>query len=243
MERLLRMADFDQDQEEELESELEPLSDSTTESIDSTNEDIDQKLIEDTPLLYPYVCGDCMELNLTEQVHLGCCRQCREEYCVHNASTVDPSKCSNCLSKVTMTEQVVVKKSEHYDEEKDRTYFRTQKARQISFSGEDWLFYNRKISTLTDDELLLAVEFHHTIYGAMLRERDKRRSECFHRNAGRQFKINTSTVPVSGISSTETTVKKTRVIKPKENSMKDILQQLLNAGYTQDQIVGMLGMK
>lgn len=193
--------------------------------------------------LFPTVCEECKEKNLTEKVYLEECPECNGTYCHHFASGVDPAICINCCSKVEMTEQIVTKTVEHYHEETDTVTTKKSTARQIKFDGFHWLFFQRRIEQMDDKELLLSIEYHRAIYNAMMLERDKRRVEYFHRNAGKKF-----VVPVSGVSSTETTttkVRKTRVIKPEVAAagLKMLLEQLLKQGKTQEEIMKLLGAK
>lgn len=231
--------------------EIESLEDSHLEETVKILEEFpipseSEKLIEDTSTLFSSVCGVCKHKNLTENAHLLHCEKCKELYCIHFTSVIDPRFCVGCLSKVEMTEQTIYKKSEHYNEDTDKLYTRTQKARQISFSGLDWLFYNRKISTLSDEELLLAIEYHRAIYNAMLYEREKRRIEHFHRNKDRQIKIPISSGTVT--SGATTTVKKTKIVRPKQDKPADvqlraILEQMLKAGVKPETLVKMLSPK
>ena len=195
---------------------------------------------------FPLVCELCKEKNLTETVYHATCPKCEQVFCLHFASPVDPAFCRECCIDVAMTEQIIHKKTEHYNEETDRVYTRTSKARQIQFSGLDWLFFNRRISSLSDTELLLAIEYHQTIYHGMMYERERRKVEYFHRNAGKKVVIKTS--DGATVSNTETVVKKSRTIKPEtrtkmETNLKALLDQLLKQGKSPQEILAMLGAK
>lgn len=199
----------------------------------------------ETKTLYPSVCDVCMEKNLAEKIDIITCIRCGELTCLHLCSTVDPAYCHECMRDVQMTDQTITKTSEHYNEEEDKVYVKKQSARQIKFTGLDWLFCQRRISTMSDTELALAIEYHQAIYQMMMYEREKRRVEYFHRNAGKQIKISTSTGTVS---STETVVKKTKTIKPEtkdkaQANVKALIEFLMKSGKTPEQIMKMMGTK
>lgn len=189
--------------------------------------------------LFPTICQVCREQNLIQQIHLVLCLRCNREYCIHFASTVDPSCCSKCCFDVTMTDETIYKKTEHYNEELDKVYTKTSKARQIKFGGLDWLFYQRRIKDLNDTELLLAIEYHHAIYTAMVYERDQRRAEHAHRNAGKKI-----TFAHSANVTSETTTKRTKTVKATAPdaaaaNIKALLEVLIKQGKTPQEIMAM----
>lgn len=198
---------------------------------------------EEKDNLFPLVCDICKEKNLTTNLHFVTCLRCSQIYCVHFASSIDPSNCTQCCSDVTMTDQTIVKKTEHYNEDTDKVYTKTSKARQIQFSGLDWLFYQRRIRDLNDTELALALEYHRGIYNAMIFERDQRRAEYAHRNAGKKLSFpNTA----SAVTKTTTTTKKTKTIKATATSspmanIAALLQELIKQGKTKEEIMSILG--
>lgn len=196
---------------------------------------------------FPKVCLSCKETNLTEDIqeHLMTCPGCGQVYCVHFASSVDPSCCKDCCHDVEMTVTTEVVKREHYNEETDTSTVRTHKYRSVKFTGLDWLFFNRKINTLTDLELSLAIEYHQGLASSMLYERDKRKAEYFHRNAGKHITIKTSDGNIISTTKTTTTVKKTQTTKSKVKTEAEIqlaaqLDKMLSGGLSIDQILGML---
>lgn len=166
---------------------------------------------------------------------------------MHFASSVDPANCANCCSQVTMTDQTIYKKTEHYNEETDKTYSTTSKARQIQFSGLDWLFYQRRITDLNDTELLLAIEYHRAIYNSMMYERDKRRAEYAHRNTGKKITFpNTSSGNVTEVTTTK--IKKTKTVKATKPdvamaNISSMLELLIKQGKSKDEILALLGKK
>lgn len=196
-----------------------------------------------TPNLFPTICIKCKEQNLIQKAHIVLCSRCNTYFCIHFASSIDPSFCADCCHAVEMMEQTVYKKSEHYNEDKDKVYTKTSKARQIQFSGLDWLFFQRRIEQITDLELELAIEYHRGLYNFMMFERDKRRAEHAHRNAGKKLIIPTSNQNV--VTSTTTKVKKTRTIKSlspeaKVAALKTIIENLMKQGKTQAEIMSLL---
>lgn len=195
--------------------------------------------------LFQKVCNVCKEENLIKQTYLATCGKCGEVYCVHFASTVDPSFCTGCCSDIVMTDQTIYKKTEHYNEETDKVYTKSSRARQIQFSGLDWLFYQRQIDRLTDTELALAIEYHRAIYNSMMFERDQRRAEYAHRNANKII-IPTSKSSVTEVTTTK--VKKTRTVKASSPTqaaanVAALLEVLVKQGKSKEEILAMLGVK
>lgn len=162
------------------------------------------------------VCDTCFEKNLTENVHIQECVICNEEYCAHHASIVDPSHCNECLHDVSVTIETIQKIAIHENPETGHKTKRSRKARQITIGGLHWLFTQRKIPTLNDAELAVSIEYHRAFYDALVYEREKRRTEHFHRNANKPYKINTSSSGATldnTVTTSKTTVKKSRTIK------------------------------
>ena len=202
---------------------------------------------ESTLIEFPKICMPCKETNLTQDIqeHLLTCPGCGQVYCVHFASSVDPAMCKDCCHDVEMTVTTEVVKREHYNEELDTNYVRTHKYRSVKFTGLDWLFFNRKINTLTDTELSLAIEYHQAMASSMLYERDKRKAEYFHRNAGKHVIIKTSTGDVISHTKTTTTVKRSQTTRSHVKTEAEInlaaqLDKMLKGGLTIEQIMGML---
>lgn len=185
------------------------------------------------------VCDACFEQNLTSNVHIQKCVICSEPYCGHHASTIDPSHCGDCLYDVTVQIDTITKiESSSTSAEAGSVTRRTRKARQIKIGGLHWLFVQRKIPDLTEEELTLAIEYHRGLYDGLIYEREVRRSEHLHRNAGKQVKI-------PSISNTETTitttVKKSRVtksLKPDKAAANfaSAIQELMKHGLSVEQI-------
>jgi hypothetical protein len=202
---------------------------------------------EEIHLEYPKICDVCKEQNLTCSImeHVLTCPGCSSAYCIHFASSVDPAICKDCCHDVVMTETVESVKRETYNKETDSVTVRSHKYRSIKFSGLDWLFFTRKINTLSDLELDIAIEYHFTIYNSMMYEREKRRIEYYHRNAGKHVPIRTSSAEVV---SSVTSVKSSKTTKPRNTTSKEVnaaslVAELLQKGATPAQILAALGRK
>lgn len=213
--------------------------------------DIDPNVEEESsiPLEFPKVCSVCKEQNLIKNIdqHLLTCG-CGSMYCVHYASSVDPASCKDCCKDVIMTEETVRVTKEHYSEETDKVYTRVHKYRSVKFGGLDWLFFQKAIANQTDLELSMSIEYHQALYQSMLYEREKRKIDHFHRNAGKSVIIKTSTGDSISTTKIETTVKKTRTTKSTARTATEIdlgaqLQALLSKGMTAEKIMELLKSK
>jgi hypothetical protein len=176
------------------------------------------------------LCDDCLEKNLTEDVRIQRCVTCKDEFCMHHVSNIDPGQCEQCCSDVIVeisTIRKVIIDSKHRD-------IRSRKARQIKLGGLHWLFAQRKIKDMSDDDTLRAIEYHHAIYNLLLHERETRRNEAFHRNANKTFKV-----PQNHTTTTKT-VKKVKTVKtPIVPDLTTIIAQLKKAGFSDEQIMNM----
>lgn len=191
-------------------------------------------------LLDNLVCDSCLERNLTEPIHEQTCVNCGELYCIHHASVVDPVHCSQCVDDVQMEEHEIHKVSTHHTPA-GQVSTRSRKARQITIGGLHWLFAQRKIPTLTDDQLSLAIQYHRALYESLNYERDKRRIESFHRNSGVKFSTGSTTTS----NSTSTVTRKTRSIKNVKpevaaENLAQIMQNLLKSGLSPADIKSLL---
>jgi hypothetical protein len=194
---------------------------------------------EDLQPLDQLVCDDCFEKNLTEDVHIQKCVVCSEIYCLHHASRVDPVQCAECLYDVSVTTEVISKTiiSENKITGETKTTH-SRNARQIKIGGLHWLFVQRKIPTLADEELELAIEYHSAIFHSLVYEREKRRAEHFHRNAGKKISIPS----LAGTEvTTSTVIKKSRTTKVLKQeaavvNFASAVEMLMKAGLTMEQI-------
>jgi hypothetical protein len=188
-------------------------------------------------------CRHCLEANLVDEVKLARCSQCNAVYCIHFASNIDPTLCIECLSDVSLHKEVVTKTYVHesYDEETDtlNTTEYKRKARSIKLEGLDWLFAQRKIVSMSDESLELAIEYHREILNGMLSEREQRKAEYMHRFASVKTVYPTT---VDGATSASTTVKRTRTISSNKAAAtaNGLLQSMQAGGMNAAQILQML---
>lgn len=138
---------------------------------------------DEEELLDPLVCDACLEANLTEPGNIQKCVVCNETYCIHSTSAIDAAHCKECLSDLTV-EDIVITRTEYSEKNKS---VRSRKARQITLGGLHWLFTQRKIPMLNDDELGAAIEYHYATHNLLIAEREARRNKVAHRNAGIKF--------------------------------------------------------
>jgi hypothetical protein len=185
----------------------------------------------------PCVCRACLRANLLTEIKIARCGQCGKIYCVHFASSIDPSKCSDCLSEVTVIKEQVTKTSEDYDEKKDKILLSKSTAKKITIEGADWLFSQRKICSLSDDALELAIEYHRGICSAMIAEREQRRVEYAHRYSKLRYTILPDTK-----TSKSTEVKVTKKIKATkaQTSAAGILKAMLASGKDPKELAALL---
>lgn len=218
------------DQRPEVESSSNVVSGNQQPSDNKPNQ-----LIEDTETT---ICILCREVNLTDRVVFNTCKRCGETYCLHYASTIDPGYCTHCLHDVQVREEIVTKTETHYNEETDKTYTKTRRAKRISLGGMHWLFQARKIQMMTDLELELAIEYHRDTLNSMLYERDERRSQKAHRNAGKPLPLKFNgavTESENTVQVTKTKVKQGTKVDP-QAQLAAALRTLSNAGLTAEMI-------
>lgn len=157
-----------------------------------------------------HVCDTCVGDNLLKECGIRTCARCLNPFCLHYASKVDPlTYCVSCMSAIELTRSVVTKTYEHFDEVSDTLRTWSRKAREIHLSGDDWMFAQRRINTLSDAELDMVIEYHRQYLQLLCSDQERRRMEKAHRNAGVKFIIPTSTVTTT----TVTTSKKTNTVK------------------------------
>lgn len=211
------------------------------------------------------VCTPCLESNLisadvveTFQV----CKRCSELFCPHGISRLDPQYCAHCCSdfKIIDAEEIVVR--EVHNDEGEVTSSKHFRIRHITVSGSDWLFYNRAISTLSDIELDLAIEYHRSILNGMLNERDSRFVTKIQRNKGKKAGNESkpllesplyhsgdgAKLSVSRTTTRTTRVKTVRTTQSGASAKADetidgipgaVMKAMLKLGYTREQIVAM----
>ena len=193
------------------------------------------------PHLASTVCDVCLELNLTTKTCI-CCARCGQAFCLHFASTVDAQYCVNCLSDISMAKSTITKTYEHKNDETHTTTFYRRKAREIKIFGLDWLFAQRKITTLTNLELDLAVEYHRNILALMITEYESRRNARIHKYAG--VKVAMPPLTKDGSVVTVTTKKTRTVSKTKaQEQLAALVAQMLAKGMTPDMLAALGGVK
>lgn len=175
------------------------------------------------------VCEMCQELNLTEANRITHCERCGQPFCFHFASNIDTAYCVNCMSDVEVTKQTITKEYIHRNDQERITSVYRRKAREIKIDGLDWLFAQRKIIDLSDDELDLSIEYHRNILALQIYEQEVRRTARMHRYAG--VHVIAPCVSTSVTNTTTTTVKKTKTIKKnkKEEQLNALLKSMLEA--------------
>ena len=185
-------------------------------------------------------CPTCLESNLIDEIKISRCAQCSVLYCIHLASSIDPSKCTECLSDVTLIKETITKTYEHYNEEMDVVTVYKRRAKSIRLEGMDWLFAQRKILQMSNDSLELAIEYHRALLNGLLQEREARRIKHAHRYAG--VALPKPSVQTDVTTSTTTTTKVKKSIKStKENATANgVMQAMLAKGLTPQQMIEML---
>ena len=175
------------------------------------------------------VCEMCQELNLTESGHITHCERCGQPFCFHFTSNIDTAYCVNCMSDVEVTKQTITKEYIHRNAQERVTSVYRRKAREIKINGLDWLFAQRKIIDLSDDELDLSIEYHRNILALQIYEQEVRRTARMHRYAG--VHVVAPSASTETTSTTTTTVKKTKTIKKnkKEEQLNALLKSMLGA--------------
>lgn len=191
-----------------------------------------------------HVCDVCMGDNLLKASGIRGCARCKNPFCMHFMSKAMPTLyCVSCMSALELIRSVETKVTEHYNENTDKTVRYTQRARKPHLQGEDWLFMQRRIRGLSDAEIDMIIEVHRQDMMLLISEKELRRAEHMHRNAGVRVVIN----PGSG-STTKTvvtTVKQvstTKMDKTKEKAAA-LLAQLMGGGLSMDQIQQMFKQK
>ena len=107
------------------------------------------------------------------------CDRCGISYCVHFASNTDIRMCGNCLDDFKVLETIEVKTIERIADNGDVISRKRQIAKNLKLQGTDWLFAAAKISTLNDEEIDEAIEYHRAIKNSLVDERETRRIEYF----------------------------------------------------------------
>jgi len=190
----------------------------------------DPEEVEDAEkFLSMFVCDECLTDNLIKRIGIISCSKCKRGFCIHFASKIDPQYCGECMSDVQVSKETIHKVYEHYNEETDIYTRYSRKARRINISGQDWLFAQRKIKDLTDEELDMVIEYHRSMCNLLLAENEERKNKKMHRYAG---------VKVTPIVAAPT------VAQPKASAakaqLKSLMAGMLAKGLKPEQIAAML---
>jgi hypothetical protein len=225
----------------EQEREAQDVTEDLAQTEQAEDKDYDIGLeIQENPVRIT-VCPFCMNENLVKKTFLAECKSpdCTHVFCLHYASSLDPAYCLYCLKDVICTVQTGKATHHVLNEETGFMDILTKRFKSIKFEGLDWLFQQKKIESMSDEELAVAIEYHSAIRSGMIREKEERFLKRLHRNKGVQVTPSNITdilnVPSTHTTSTTTTVKKTRVhkVKSSEQIQKEaleLLQRLANAG-------------
>ena len=189
------------------------------------------------------VCDVCLELNLTTKSVIKCAR-CEQAFCYHFASAVDAQYCVNCMSDISVSKSTITKTYESTNQETGIKTFYRRRAREIKIDGMSWLFAQRRIKELGDEELDMVIEYHRNVLSLLIDESERRRNEKMHRYANVKMVIPTAaTTKVTDTSST--TTKRTRTVsKTKANEgVAALLSSLLAKGMKLEDIAAQIAGK
>lgn len=185
------------------------------------------------------------------------CKRCGNSYCAHFASKQDFQFCIYCFHDLVIEDSIIRKVIETRSLTGKKTFTRVMRARHIVFKGQDWMFAQARINTLSDQELDDTIEYHRVIMGEMLNEREVRKITAnkkalavMMRNSSLKIPsvrkgYNTDGTPIDTIGTdsttvTTTTVKRTRITATQTNSTQVALQAIVSLfkaqGMTEEQI-------
>lgn len=197
------------------------------------------------------VCKECVELPTKE------CQRCGRDYCPHFASKQDFQFCVYCLHDIVIEDSIIRKVIETKSLTGKKIFTRIMRARHIVFKGQDWMFAQARINTLSDEELGNTIEYHRAIMGEMLNEREARKIasnkkalSTMMRNSTLKIPsvktgFNTDGTPIETIGTdstvvTTTTVKRTRITATQTNSTQVALNAIIAVfkaqGLSEEQI-------
>lgn len=172
-------------------------------------------------------CQECMDANDAEET-VKLCEKCGVGFCSHFASEIDIKYCGNCMVDVNFSETIVVKEQVFHNEKGAETHRRRQIAKLLKLSGSDWLFANKQIGTLTDEELCVTIEYHRAIANAMMLERETRKVEYLQKLRG----VKVALRPRAEVDSTGA-MKTAKIKRPKpaptQNAVVEAIMTLLKA--------------
>ena len=187
------------------------------------------------------VCSECAFGNLVKNVGIKRCIRCDKAFCSHFACTITPLEyCVNCMGNLELERKVVTTKIDVYDPETDtvKTYRRLP-YRSIHINGDDWLFAQRRIGSLSDVELELSIEFHREYLQLLAVEQDRRKAERLHKAS--QVKLPLA-MPTGTTSKTVRETKTTTTTKQnkKVDQLSMVFDQMLNSGMSLTEIQALI---
>ena len=190
------------------------------------------------------VCRDCQTFKF--------CKKCDKAFCPHFASRIDFLFCENCFKDLILEDSIIRKTTTSTSLNGKKTFTRVQRARLLVFKGEDWMFAQRRITELSDEEFAITLEYHRAILGEMLNEYEARRIANNRKKfeklvagaSGASMVIPTRTgtnTDGTPITVTETTVKRTKVssIGPNKDvhaALAGVVAMFKAQGLTEEQI-------
>ncbi len=190
------------------------------------------------------------------ECELRTCKRCKQTFCGHYASPIDFTFCAYCMHDVVLEDSVIKKQVTTFSLTGKKKFTHTMTARHLVFKGEDWMFAQRRILSMDDNEIETTIEYHRAIMGELLDEREARKiaankaklAKVLKGMSGASFKIpakmglNTdgSIIGTEASVVTETTIKKTKISATQTNSAQVAITAIVNMlkaqGKTSEQI-------
>jgi len=191
------------------------------------------------------------------------CPRCSCDFCVHYASKVDFQFCIYCLHDFVMEDSIIRKVIESKSLTGHKTFTRVMRARHIMFKGQDWMFAQARVQTLSDQELADTIEYHRSIFGELLNEMEARKIARHKQSLTKMMRTASLKIPsvktgfytdgtpmpertigTDHTTVTTTTVKRTRISATQTNSTAVALNAIINVfkaqGLNQEQILAKL---
>lgn len=175
-------------------------------------------------------------------LNMRTCPRCNQEYCPHYASKIDFTFCVYCFSDLVIEDSIIRKVVESKSLTGKKTFTRVMRARHIVFKGQDWMFAQARVTTLTDQELNDSILYHNTIFKEMINEMEARKIARNKQAMSKMMKGASLKIPnvakkgtytdgtIIGTDSTtitETTVKRTRITATQTNSVSVALNAII----------------
>lgn len=183
------------------------------------------------------VCRACLESNLTSEIIIARCSRCTLLFCTHFTSNIDPQYCTECLSNMSLHKEIITKTYDVINDEGEVIKQVKRTARLRRLEGMDWLFSQRKIYSMSDESLELAIEYHREILTGMLNEREQRKAKFLHRFANVKYEI-----PPKDATASVTTVKKVKTVSSTRDAAmaNAMIKAFLAQGLSMEKIMEMI---